>query len=125
MDEYNVELRYSLETYIQFGPFDNKSDYYTLVENLLVNNKIFDIAQKIYKEVEQIHSDPITSTSLGEINPEKFEELEQRIIAARPTKQPTKPPLWKRILMRTQQLWQKVCCCWKRFFCKKNKRKRQ
>ncbi len=118
MDDYDVFLRYSLETYIQFGPFDKKSDYYTLVENLMVNNKIFDIAEKIYNEVEQMYHTQVKSIPLGDTNPEKLNELEQRIVACKEPL-PTKQPLWRRILMWMQQLWQKICCFLRHIFCKK------
>lgn len=79
LDDYDVFLRYSLEAFIEFGAEADQSEYYEMVNNLMNNNTIFDIANKITDAVEKKHFKPIEVNIFADLDVEKLEECNNRI----------------------------------------------
>lgn len=79
LDEYEVSLRYSLESIIAFGSFEDKGEYYIMVDNLINNGKIIDTAQNIYNEIQNLHPYPFDVRNMADLDIEKIIEMKGRI----------------------------------------------
>lgn len=79
LDEYDVGLRYSLETDIKFNSDEKREEYYNMVNNLLNNGKIFGVANELYEVISKLHPIPFVPQQMSNLDIRKVVDIHNRI----------------------------------------------
>lgn len=86
LNDYEIHLRYTLESHIKFDPCYEKKinpskeeEYYKMVEELMITGQIYNIAKGLLDIVEELHPTKFVTIKFSDIDIEKELEAGRRI----------------------------------------------